>query len=170
MYLFTGKKRTQVARKAAPKDNPLEKAECMALTSWFRYEYPNELLAHVANENQETKMAEGLVSGYPDYTLDCARGGYFGLRIEMKRRKSGEPSDNQLKIGLQLTDKGYAWACCAGWQEAKMIIEWYMNLSPTLQMHQYHSGLTEHGVECGVPQTKHSPKMEKYIDSLGVHD
>ena len=121
-----------VIRRSKSSTNPLEKEEGMAITSWVRSHYPGVLFAHVANEGQERKIAEGLVPGYPDYTLDEARGGYFGLRIELKRRKGGSLSDNQKAIAFKMLDNGYAWVACRGWVEAKMIIQWYMNLSRTV--------------------------------------
>ena len=118
-------------RRSKSSDNPLEKEEGMALTSWVRSHHPEVLFAHVANEGQERKIAEGLVPGYPDYTLDEARGGYFGLRIELKRRKGGKLSDNQKDIAVKLLNNGYVWAACRGFPEAKMIVQWYMGLSKT---------------------------------------
>ncbi len=118
-------------RRSKSSDNPLEKQEGMAITSWVKSHYPNVLFAHVANEGQERKIAEGLVPGYPDYTLDEARGGYFGLRIELKRRKGGSLSDNQRQVAVKLLNNGYVWVVCRGFPEAKMIIQWYMSLSRT---------------------------------------
>ncbi len=118
-------------RRSKSSDNPLEKEEGMALTSWVRSHHPEVLFAHVANEGQERKIAEGLVPGYPDYTLNEARGGYFGLLIELKRRKTGKLSDNQKDIAVKLLDNGYAWVACRGYPEAKSIVQWYMSLSRT---------------------------------------
>lgn len=125
-------KRYSAPRKVADKNNPLEKQEGMASTSWVRSHYPEVVWAHIANEGQEKKLSEGLVPGFPDYMLCSARGGYAGLFIELKRRKTGSLSDSQKTVGASLLKSGYAWACCAGLPEVKEIVNWYMNL-PTNQ-------------------------------------
>lgn len=50
---------------------------------------------------------EGLEAGVPDLLLACARCGYHGLFLEMKR-KGGKPSANQLHWHKRLIAEGYA--------------------------------------------------------------
>ena len=45
--------------------------------------------ADVAPHHRDRLVREGLAPGYPDIGIDLARGGYHGLRIEMKRPKEG---------------------------------------------------------------------------------
>lgn len=116
----------RVARKV-----PLEKTEGIGLTSWVKSHYPDVIWAHVANENQERKIAEGLLKGYPDYVLNEARGGYHGLYIELKRRKGGTVSAEQKKVGKTMTERGYLWLVAKGMPEGKAIVQWYMNQDVT---------------------------------------
>lgn len=68
-----------------------------------------------------------------------ARGGYNGLLIEMKAtgvtvfRKSGmlkndEHLRTQYKMLMSLSNKGYFTGFCEGFDKAKEVIDWYMEL------------------------------------------
>lgn len=69
--------------------------------------------------------AEGLVSGRPDLHLDLARGGYHGLRIEMKWNDN-TPSPEQWQIIKELNEDGYCAVICWNWQDAAQVLVWYM--------------------------------------------
>ena len=71
---------------------------------------------------------EGLRAGYPDLGLDMARGEYHGLRIEMKRRKGGVVSIEQLAWHNLLRKQGYAVRVCKGADDAIQALEWYLAL------------------------------------------
>lgn len=73
------------------------------------------------------KMSKaGLKRGPLDIVLDQARGGYHGLRIELKRVKGGVISDEQ-KIWLSLYEQhGYHAKVCRGAKEAIAVIEEYL--------------------------------------------
>jgi len=98
-----------------------------------------ESLVSVPNGGQRhTKTAidlnaEGLKKGYPDMQLDIAKGGYFGLRLELKQKdkKKGRVSEAQQARLELLHDNGYysvkAWGC----EEAIRAIELYMMLPNT---------------------------------------
>ena len=58
--------------------------------------------------------------------LPCARGGWHGLYIEMKRRKGGRVSIEQKKMILALRNQDYCVEVCQGWEEARDIITAYM--------------------------------------------
>lgn len=70
--------------------------------------------------------AEGVKPGVPDICLPVARGGFHGLYIELKRRKGGRVSPEQMLWIEALMREGYACAVCLGWQEARRTIEEYM--------------------------------------------
>lgn len=72
--------------------------------------------------------AEGVKRGVPDIALDHARGGYHGLRIELKRKRDGRTSDEQAAWRDNLITEGYAWHLAFGWEEAKNIILAYLAL------------------------------------------
>jgi hypothetical protein len=58
-------------------------------------------------------------AGVPDFALDVARGGYHGLRIELKRRVGGALSPAQRDWIAWLTSQGYLAVVCRGWEEAR---------------------------------------------------
>lgn len=76
---------------------------------------------------------EGTRRGVPDLSLDVARGGYFGLRIEMKRRirSLSTLSDDQKWWHAKLTERGYMVVTCYGAEEAISAIKAYLQGDPT---------------------------------------
>jgi hypothetical protein len=92
-------------------------------------------LAHVPNGGARSKVtaailkAEGVRSGYPDYVLDVPRGGYHGLRIELKA-DDGRASDEQCDWLAFLHAQGYAAFVCVGWRRAAHLLLRYMSLHP----------------------------------------
>lgn len=72
--------------------------------------------------------AMGTQSGYPDLTLDIAKGGYHGMRIELKRSDNDNESDNQVtRIGL-LIEEGYHAVITKGYDATIAAIAAYMKL------------------------------------------
>lgn len=80
---------------------------------------------------------------YPDFFIAEARGGWYGLFIELKRQRSGyaigkNPLNRQLKndehvreqaeVLLRLRERGYYADFSGGWGEILSIVEWYLNL------------------------------------------
>jgi hypothetical protein len=81
--------------------------------------------------------------GYPDLLLDVARGGWYGLRIEMKRPShwpsrratplaAGQPRKAQREWRTRLAEHGYIVATCWRWESARDVLVWYLGLWPTL--------------------------------------
>jgi hypothetical protein len=69
----------------------------------------------------------GFKTGYPDIMLDHARGGYHGLRIELKTKK-GTLSRAQ-KLWIQaLTDQGFYAYCCKGFDPTIECITRYFEM------------------------------------------
>ena len=68
----------------------------------------------------------GLRPGPPDINLDCARGGYAGLRLEMKRTKGGTLSQSQKDWHQNLIAEGYKVITAKGAQEAIDAIKAYL--------------------------------------------
>lgn len=75
--------------------------------------------------------AEGRRAGYPDVGLDVARGGYHGLRIELKRQKGGSVSQEQRMWHDWLTAQGYRVVVANGAEAAWSAITEYLALPPT---------------------------------------
>ena len=57
---------------------------------------------------------QGVKAGIPDLFLPCARGGFHGLYIEMKRRKGGRVSIEQKKAIIALMEQGQFWTAPGG--------------------------------------------------------
>ena len=71
--------------------------------------------------------AMGVKPGVPDVFLDGPRGGFHGLRIEMKRRHGGKVSEDQTDwIGFY-NSNGFRAVICYGWDEAREEIENYLH-------------------------------------------
>lgn len=75
--------------------------------------------------------ASGVQDGFPDLELPVARGGYFGLYIELKRPVTGALSMSQLEWRDALRLQGYKSDVCFGQAEAWQVIEAYYALAPT---------------------------------------
>lgn len=75
--------------------------------------------------------AEGVKSGVSDLFLPVARGGYFGLWIEMKRHDGGEVLANQTKFLEFVGKEGYANVICHGVEIAIHSLKRYLALKPT---------------------------------------
>ena len=71
---------------------------------------------------------QGVKAGIPDIFLPCARGGFHGLYIEMKRRKGGRVSDEQKTAIGALRKLGYCAEVCQGWESAMDLITKYMGM------------------------------------------
>lgn len=112
-----------------------ESFEQQALFKWAAYtegKYPElRLMYHIPNEGVRTKAnggrlkAEGMKAGVPDICLPCARGGYHGLYIEMKRI-GGRPTKSQEQWISDLNAQGYYAVVCYGWESAQKVIELYL--------------------------------------------
>lgn len=91
------------------------------------------MLFHIKNETTEgaqrvaVDRAMGVKKGVPDLFLPVARGQYHGLFIELKN-ETGCANDAQEWWGAKLTENGYFWEVCHGWESATRVIEWYLNL------------------------------------------
>jgi len=108
-----------------------------ALFAWAALRKDLALMYAVPNAAKRSmKLAaymkrEGMRSGVPDICLPVARGGYHGLYIEIKRPKSpGKPAGKLSEAQKQWLDalkrEGYAAVVCFGWDEARGVIERYM--------------------------------------------
>lgn len=75
-------------------------------------------------------ISMGFEPGLPDLYLDIARGGYHGLRIEMKRvdykPKDTPQEDRQRECQQRLRDQGYRVVVCGGANAAIQVIKDYV--------------------------------------------
>ena len=81
----------------------------------------------------------GMVSGVPDLILPCARNGYFGLFIELKREKRGVVSDAQEQFIRDLRAEGYFVAVARGANDAIAYLKSYLALPRTRVIHELES-------------------------------
>ncbi|MES2459867.1 MAG: VRR-NUC domain-containing protein [Armatimonadota bacterium] len=106
----------------------LNKAEHPELADLFHP--PNGGFRHKATGAALKRQGEK--AGIPDIYLDHARGGYFGLRVELKRFREGVPSDEQKRRLLRLQACGYRAVVAYGWRIAWAEILRYLSLPPTI--------------------------------------
>lgn len=125
-----------------------EEGEQIALCDYIRENYPDVVFN---SDHSGIRAGQGLANkvkklhsanGIPDLSIDEPRGGWFGLKIEMKAtgvspfRKSGMLRDSehlrkQWRMLARLEIKGYLAGFCVGLEQGKEIVDWYMSLPPT---------------------------------------
>lgn len=89
------------------------------------YAIPNGGERHVA---VAAKMkATGTKADVSDICLAVARGGYHGLYIELKK-VLGKARPGQLTFIQEVQKEGYAAGISVGWEAARDVLIWYMNL------------------------------------------
>ena len=121
---------------------PTEKQEQVKLCMWLRknsiffYAIPNG-----GSRNYWEAIAlnkAGLLAGVPDLCIPIPMPlkGKYSLYIELKRQVGGVVSEKQKTVMDRLNGFGnYAVVCC-GWEEARKVVEEYLDLSSTRNMHQ----------------------------------
>ncbi len=112
-----------------PDKVPTEHTEQAKLVGRIRSFYRDVIVFAVPNGGLRNKAeavrlkAEGVLAGVPDLVVAEPRGRYHGLYVEMKRRKGGRVSDDQLKIHRRLRRKGYkvlvGWGVDDVWDEVE---------------------------------------------------
>jgi hypothetical protein len=125
-----------------------EESEQIMLCDYIRDNYPEAIFN---SDHSGIRVGMGLAmkvkqlhseNGIPDLSIDEPRGGWFGLKIEMKAtgnspfRKTGmlrndEHLRQQWKMLMRLELKGYCCGFCTGYKEAKEFVDWYMALPET---------------------------------------
>jgi len=63
----------------------------------------------------------------PAILLDVPRGGFHGLRIELKREKGSYPTEDQKEWLRRLREYGYCACVCRGFDHARQTIENYLD-------------------------------------------
>jgi len=90
------------------------------------YSIPNG--AAVSGRERGRLVREGMKSGVSDLHLPVAKGGYFGLYVEMKHDDGGSVvSDAQTAFLGAVTDEGYLGHICYTGHAAIEVIRDYMN-------------------------------------------
>ncbi len=115
---------------------PTEDVEQTQLFTWARLQsckYPElELMYHIPNGGGRSKAeagrfkAMGVKAGVPDIFLPCARGGYNGMYIELKRVRGGRVEPAQKEWLKLLAEQGYYCVVCRGMEAARDEIVKYL--------------------------------------------
>lgn len=117
------------------KPRSTEEQDQMAIIQWCRmkgdpfnkcFAIPNGGHRHKATAGR--LKAGGVVAGVPDLFWYQARGGFYGLFIEMKRVKGGTLSPQQKMMCDELQVEGYRVKICAGFEAAKYALEEYFDM------------------------------------------
>ena len=118
---------------------PTESVEQATLVAWLKRSYPSLRMfsipngAHLAGSiAQRSKQVQklklqGMEPGVCDLMLPCARNGYHGLFIEMKRKKGSTTSSEQKEWIQYLSEQGYKAEVCKGWESARDLIIEYLS-------------------------------------------
>lgn len=69
----------------------------------------------------------GVRAGYPDLIIDIAKGGYHGMRLELKRSPKEKVSNNQALALQLLSEEGYYVTTACSLDEATLKIERYID-------------------------------------------
>ena len=109
-----------------------------ACVKWFRLAHRKQaiLLNSIPNGGARNAVTgaiikrEGAVRGVADLELNIARGGYHGLKIEMKTAK-GRQSPEQKAWQKAVEAQGYRYAVCRNFDDFYNLIEWYLSQPPT---------------------------------------
>lgn len=126
--------------RAKPVDR--EGLEQAALMAELRVRMPEvaDLIYHVPNGGHRVKAvaaklkAQGVKAGIPDLVLPMARGGYFGLYLELKATPPHDAaiSDSQHERIRKLGDQGYLAVVCRGHFDAMEQLRAYLRMAPTV--------------------------------------
>lgn len=117
-----------------------ESVEQTHLIRWTEYiagKHPDvRLIFHIPNGGSRNKIEayhlkeQGVKAGVPDLFLPVARGGYFGLFIEMKVGKN-KTTALQKEWIENLKNQNYRCEVCYGWEAASEVILDYLNKKRT---------------------------------------
>ncbi|MCM1093748.1 MAG: VRR-NUC domain-containing protein [Lachnospiraceae bacterium] len=115
----------------------LEENTQIDCVTWFRLQYPKlfPFLHHSPNGGKRNARegarfkAMGTKAGFPDIAIYIPASGYHGLFIEMKTSK-GRQTDTQKEWQELLSQQGYKYEVCRGFDEFRHIVNKYLNQYP----------------------------------------
>ena len=127
--LFTRSKKSALKSKL-----PTEEQEQIKLVVWLT----GKGIKHFAIPNGgKRSLSEGVrfkrcgvKKGVPDLCIPIPSGSYHGLYIELKREEGGRLSEEQMHWLAFLNDQGYYAQVARGFEEAKIIVLEYFDMTP----------------------------------------
>jgi len=125
-----------------------EESEQIMLCDYIREKYPDVVFN---SDHSGIRVGQGLANkikklhsenGIPDLSIDEPRGGWFGLKLELKATgvsvfklngllREDEHLKKQWIMLSRLELKGYCAGFCVGFEMGKEIVDWYMGLPQT---------------------------------------
>ena len=125
-----------------------EESEQIMLCDYIREKYPDVVFN---SDHSGIRVGQGLANkikklhsqnGIPDLSIDEPRGGWFGLKLELKATgvsvfkvsgllREDEHLKKQWTMLCRLELKGYYAGFCVGFEMGKEVIDWYMSLPIT---------------------------------------
>lgn len=114
-----------------------EQEAVISWANWNMQQYPElKWLYHIPNGGKRNKAEatrfkmQGVKAGVSDLHLPAARGGYFGLYIEMKYGKN-KPTENQIEFMNDMRQQGYKAIVAYGAEEAITALREYLQQPKT---------------------------------------
>lgn len=121
-----------------------EKRVHRAIVEYIRLQYPKVMfntdmsgIRLTIGQAKQAKKLRNPETGWPDIFISEPRGRFNGLYIEVKDdeasvyKKNGSPANkhitNQLEVVFNLNNRGYDAYLCIGFDEAKEVIDHYIN-------------------------------------------
>jgi hypothetical protein len=114
-----------------------EDALQVAVMDYLRYQYPQVLSVHVANERATSPRSgallkrKGVKAGMPDILIFSSRWmedfsrSFYGLAIELKCGRN-KPTPAQVEVIDRLGGAGWLVKVCYTFEDAKLIIDSYL--------------------------------------------
>lgn len=114
-----------------------EQEAVISWANWHMQQYPElKWLYHIPNGGKRSKAEaarfkmQGVKAGVSDLHLPTARGGYFGLYIEMKYGKN-KPTESQFEFMDDMRQQGYKTVVAYGAEEAITALQEYLQQPKT---------------------------------------
>jgi len=114
------------------KNRHIESNIQVGCVKWFRYQYPEYILASIPNGGKrgvvtaKVMKMEGALAGMPDLFLYHACGGWHGMAIELKT-KTGRQCETQKEIQDRMAKEGYLYIVVRSFEEFVEQVENYIN-------------------------------------------
>lgn len=127
-----------MAKEIITPDNPLEEDEQAKYFRWVRskqIKYPFMKWIHASlsgirltPRTASKAKTQGNRKGICDICIPCARRGYHGAYIEMKRQRGGKLSPEQVEFLAHLEAEGYYKSVAKGAEHAIEITKFYLGI------------------------------------------